>query len=132
MLDEAIFHAQSNKQGGAPIGRFQLVQALLAESKAELFAAESMVMEAARRYDSGEDTKLGPSSVKLFCSEMVCRAADRAVQVHGGLGYMRATPVERFSRAARIMPIYEGTTEIQKLIIGRALDRKSTRLKSSH
>src|SRR3546814_6838180 len=95
MLDEAIFHAQSNKQGGAPIGRFQLVQALLAESKAELFAAESMVMEAARRYDSGEDTKLGPSSVKLFCSEMVCRAADRAVQVHGGLGYMRATPVER-------------------------------------
>jgi acyl-CoA dehydrogenase len=89
VLDESVAYAAAAKQGGAPIGRFQLVQAMLAETHAELLAARSMVIDVAARYDSGEDTSVGPSSAKLFCSEMVARATDRAVQVHGGLGYLR-------------------------------------------
>ena len=120
-LHEAVLFARSNKQGGRPIGEFQLVQALLAETKAELEAGRAMVLEAADRYDSGEDRKMGPSCAKLFCAEMAYRAADRAVQVHGGMGYMRGVPVERILRDARLFRIYEGTSEIQKLIIGKAL-----------
>ncbi|MFE0423897.1 acyl-CoA dehydrogenase family protein [Streptomyces sp. NPDC058953] len=122
-LEESVAYARDNKQGGAPIGRFQLVQALLAESRAELDAARALVLDVARRYDSGEDTKIGPSTAKLFASEMAGRVADRAVQIHGGMGYMRETTVERISRDVRVMRIYEGTSEIQKLIIGRALLR---------
>jgi acyl-CoA dehydrogenase len=121
LLDESVAHARSNRQGGTPIGEFQLVQAMLAETKAELDAGRALVLAAAQRFDSGEDTRVGPSSAKLFCSEMVGRAADRAVQIHGGLGYMRGVAVERFYRDVRLFRIYEGTSEIQKLIIGRAL-----------
>lgn len=123
VLDESVAYAATAQQGGAPIGRFQLVQAMLAESHAELLAARSMVLDVAARYDSGEDTSVGPSSAKLFCSEMVARATDRAVQVHGGLGYLRTTPVERFYRDARLYRLYEGTSEVQKVIIGGALLR---------
>src|ERR671920_49808 len=123
VVDESVAYAATAQQGGAPIGRFQLVQAMLAESHAELLAARSMVVDAAARYDSGEDTSVGPSAAKLFCSEMVGRATDRAVQVHGGLGYLRTTPVERFYRDARLYRLYEGTSEVQKVIIGGALLR---------
>jgi acyl-CoA dehydrogenase len=123
VLDESVAYAATAQQGGAPIGRFQLVQAMLADSHAELLAARSMVIDVAARYDSGEDTSVGPSSAKLFCSEMVGRATDRAVQVHGGLGYLRTTPVERFYRDARLFRLYEGTSEVQKVIIGQALLR---------
>jgi acyl-CoA dehydrogenase len=123
VLDESVAYAATARQGGAPIGRFQLVQAMLAETHAELLAARSMVLDVAARYDSGEDTSVGPSSAKLFCSEMVARATDRAVQVHGGLGYLRSTPVERFYRDARLYRLYEGTSEVQKVIIGGALLR---------
>jgi acyl-CoA dehydrogenase len=123
VLDESVAYAATAKQGGAPIGRFQLVQAMLAETHAELLAARSMVIDVAARYDSGADTSVGPSSAKLFCSEMVARATDRAVQVHGGLGYLRTTPVERFYRDARLYRLYEGTSEVQKVIIGGALLR---------
>ncbi|WP_138758961.1 acyl-CoA dehydrogenase family protein [Modestobacter altitudinis] len=123
VLDESVAYAATAKQGGAPIGRFQLVQAMIAETHAELLAARSMVIDVAARYDSGEDTSVGPSSAKLFCSEMVGRATDRAVQVHGGLGYLRTTPVERFYRDARLYRLYEGTSEVQKVIIGGALLR---------
>ncbi|MFD4829356.1 acyl-CoA dehydrogenase family protein [Streptomyces uncialis] len=122
-LEESVEYARSNKQGGQPIGRFQLVQAMLAESRAELDAARALVLDVARRYDSGEDTRIGPSTAKLFATEMAGRVADRAVQIHGGMGYMRDTTVERISRDVRVMRIYEGTSEIQKLIIGRALLR---------
>jgi acyl-CoA dehydrogenase len=125
VLDESVAYAASAKQGGAPIGRFQLVQAMLADSHAELLAARSMVRDVAERYDSGEDTSVGPSSAKLFCTEMVGRAVDRAVQVHGGLGYLRTTPVERFYRDARLFRLYEGTSEVQRLIIGGALLREA-------
>ncbi|EFL27658.1 acyl-CoA dehydrogenase [Streptomyces himastatinicus ATCC 53653] len=124
MLDESVAHASVSRQGGRPIGEYQLVQAMLAESHAELYAARAMVLEAARAYDSGEDRRLAPSSAKLFCSEMAGRVADRAVQIHGGMGYMRHVPVERFYRDVRLFRIYEGTSEIQKLIIGRQLLRE--------
>src|SRR4051812_14532009 len=125
VLDESVAYAATAKQGGAPIGRFQLVQAMLADMHAELLAARSMVRDVAARYDSGEDTSVGPSSAKLFCTEMVGRAVDRAVQVHGGMGYLRTTPVERFYRDARLFRLYEGTSEVQRLIIGGALLREA-------
>ncbi len=123
VLDESVAYAATAKQGGAPIGRFQLVQALIADTYAELLAGKAMVREVAARYDSGEDTAIGPSSAKLFCSEMVGRATDRAVQVHGGLGYLRTTPVERFYRDARLYRLYEGTSEVQRVIVGSGLLR---------
>jgi acyl-CoA dehydrogenase len=121
ILDESVAYAASNKQGGCPIGEFQLVQAMLAEIQTGLYAGRAMVLEAARKYDSGEDRKIGPAAAKLFCSEMVGRAADLGVQIHGGMGYMRGVAVERCFRDARLFRIYEGTSEIQKLILGRAL-----------
>ncbi|MGY1725358.1 acyl-CoA dehydrogenase family protein [Geodermatophilus sp. SYSU D01062] len=123
VLDESVAYAATAKQGGAPIGRFQLVQALIADMHAETLAGKAMVREVAARYDSGEDTSIGPSSAKLWCSEMVGRATDRAVQVHGGLGYLRTTPVERFYRDARLYRLYEGTSEVQRVIIGGGLLR---------
>jgi acyl-CoA dehydrogenase len=121
MIDESVRYAAETRQGGRPIGTHQLVQALLADSYAEAYAARAMVLEAARRYDDGTDMRLGPAAAKLFCSEMCDRVADRAVQVHGGAGYMRTVPVERFYRDARLFRIYEGTSEIQKIVIARQL-----------
>jgi acyl-CoA dehydrogenase len=118
-----VAYAATAKQGGAPIGRFQLVQAQIADTHAELLAGRAMVRDVATRYDTGEDTSIGPSSAKLFCTEMVGRAVDRAVQVHGGLGYLRTTPVERFYRDARLYRLYEGTSEVQRVIIGGGLLR---------
>ncbi|MFI6878868.1 acyl-CoA dehydrogenase family protein [Streptomyces sp. NPDC050400] len=121
ILEESVAHAASSKQGGRPIGEFQLVQGMLAEIQTGVFAGRAMVLDAAEKYDSGEDRRLRPSATKLYCSEMVSKAADLAVQIHGGMGYMRGTVVERCYRDARLFRIYEGTSEIQKLIIGRAL-----------
>jgi acyl-CoA dehydrogenase len=125
VLDESVGYAATAKQGGAPIGRFQLVQGLIADMHAELLAGRSLVREVAERYDSGEDTSIGPSSAKLFCTEMVGRATDAAVQVHGGMGYLRTTPVERFYRDARLFRLYEGTSEVQRVIIGSGLLREA-------
>lgn len=121
VLDESVRHAAVTKQGGQPIGNYQLVQAHLADCYTEIRAGRALVKEAADDYDSGTDTSTGPAAAKLFCSEMVGRVADRGVQVHGGMGYMRETAVERFYRDARLFRIYEGTSEIQQLVIGRAL-----------
>jgi acyl-CoA dehydrogenase len=123
LLAESVAHARSARQGGQPIGEFQLVQAMLAEIQTGAYAGRALVLQAARDYDSEADRRIAPSAAKLFCSEMVGRVADLAVQVHGGLGYMRGVPVERMYRDARLFRIYEGTSEIQKLIIGRALVR---------
>ncbi|WP_026313610.1 acyl-CoA dehydrogenase family protein [Actinomadura flavalba] len=123
ILDETVAYARERSQGGARIGDHQLVQGLIADSQAELYAGRAMVLEAARAYDAGEDTRIGPSSAKYFCSEMVGRVADRGVQVFGGMGYMRGVPVERFYRDARLFRIYEGTSQIQQLVIARALLR---------
>ncbi|MDI9894448.1 acyl-CoA dehydrogenase family protein [Rhodococcus sp. IEGM 1381] len=121
LLEESVRAATVITQGGRSIGGFQLVQAMLAESKTEIAAGKAMALAAAVDYDSGIDTKMGPSTTKLYCTEMVGRVADRAVQIHGGLGYMRTVPVERLYRDVRLFRIYEGTSEIQKLIIARQL-----------
>jgi acyl-CoA dehydrogenase len=121
IIDEATFHAANSRQGGHPIGDFQLVQALLAESQTEARAGRALALSSAEAFDAGTDTREGPATTKLFCSEMVGRVADRGVQILGGLGYMRTVPIERFYRDARLYRIYEGTSEIQKLIIARQM-----------
>jgi len=120
-LEESVRYAAYTKQGGIPIGDRQLVQAMLAEQQALVMAGRAMTRETACRYVSGEDRKIGPSATKLFCTEMAGRVADLGVQIHGGSGYMREYTVERLYRDARLLRLYEGTSEIQKLIVGRAL-----------
>jgi acyl-CoA dehydrogenase len=128
ILNEAVAYARERKQFGKRIGDFQLVQAMLADSQAELYAGWSMVQAAALRYDakgapgvSDPQVSMLASCCKLFCTEMVGRVADRGVQVHGGSGYINEYPVERFYRDVRLLRLYEGTTQIQQLIIGREL-----------
>ncbi|QFG22219.1 acyl-CoA dehydrogenase family protein [Actinomadura sp. WMMB 499] len=121
LVGESVAHAAASRQGGRPIAGFQQVQAMLAESQTELLAGRAMVLEAARAYDDGDDRRMAPSCAKLFCSEMVGRVADRAVQIHGGMGYMRSVPVERFYRDARLFRLYEGTSEVQKVIIAKRM-----------
>lgn len=125
VLEESVAHAATSKQGGRPIGEFQLVQGMLAEIQTGVLAGRAMVLDAAEKYDSGEDRRIRPSAAKLFCSEMVSKAADLAVQIHGGMGYMRGTVVERCFRDARLFRIYEGTSEIQKVIIAKQLLRQA-------
>jgi len=120
LVDESVRYAQERRQSGRPIGSFQLVQGLIADSVTEYLAGRALTLEVARAYDAGTDRKLGPSAAKYFCSEMVGRVADRAVQIHGGAGYMRGVPVERFYRDARLFRIFEGTSQIQQIIIARA------------
>lgn len=127
ILDEAVAYARERKQFGQRIGDFQLVQAMLADSQAELYAGWSMVQDCALRYDAkpagkrDAEVSMLASCAKLFCTEMVGRVADRGVQVHGGAGYINEYKVERFYRDVRLLRLYEGTTQIQQLIIGRAL-----------
>ena len=121
LVDESVEYARTRVQSGKPIGAFQLVQGLIADSMTDYYAGRATVLEAARKFDTGEDTKIGPSCTKYFTSEMVSRVADRAVQVHGGAGYMRGVPVERFFRDSRLFRIYEGTSQIQQVIIAKAL-----------
>ncbi|GLZ07574.1 acyl-CoA dehydrogenase [Actinomadura sp. NBRC 104412] len=123
ILDEMVAYAKERSQGGSKIGEYQLIQGLIADSQTELYAGRAMVLEAARAYDAGEDTRVGPSCAKYFCSEMVGRVADRAVQVYGGMGYMHGVAVERFYRDARLFRLYEGTSQIQQVIIARQLLR---------
>jgi acyl-CoA dehydrogenase len=124
-LDESVSYAAHNTQGGTRIGDFQLVQAMLADQQAGVLAGRAMVREAARAYVSGEDRRIAPSAAKLFCTEMVGKVADLAVQVHGGAGYMREIPVERIYRDVRLLRLYEGTSEIQRLIVGGGLVRQA-------
>jgi acyl-CoA dehydrogenase len=119
ILDETLAHAAVARQGGRPITDFQLVQALIADSQTDVLAGRALALQAAAAYEDGTDRRVAPSAAKLFCSEMVDRVADRAVQVFGGLGYMHSVPVERFYRDARLFRLYEGTSEIQRTIIAK-------------
>ena len=123
LVHESLTHATTATQGGNKLATFQLVQGMLADSHTETYAGRAMVLEAARSWDDESDRRLAPSSCKLYCSEMVGRVADRAVQIHGGLGYMRSVPVERFYRDARLFRLYEGTSEIQRVIIATQMAR---------
>ena len=119
MLTDALAYAMEREQFGKPIAEFQLIQAMLADSKTEIYAARSMVLDAARRRDAGEDISTEASCCKLFASEMCGRVADRSVQIHGGAGYISEYAAERFYRDVRLFRIYEGTTQIQQLVIAR-------------
>jgi len=119
MLDDALHYAIERKQFGQPIAEFQLVQAMLADSKAEIYAARSMTLDAAQRRDRGENVSTEASCCKMFASEMCGRVADRAVQIFGGAGYMSDYGIERFYRDVRLFRIYEGTTQIQQIVIAR-------------
>ncbi|PHV66770.1 acyl-CoA dehydrogenase family protein [Williamsia muralis] len=122
-LDESVRYAALTTQGGTTIGDFQLVQAMLADQQTGVMAGRALVAEAARKWVSGEDRRIAPSVAKLFCTEMLGKVADLAVQVHGGSGYIRGVVVERIYRDARLLRLYEGTSEIQRLIIGSGLVR---------
>lgn len=125
MLDDTVQYAIERKQFGQAIGEFQLVQAMLADSRAELYAARCMVLDAARRRDDGLNVSTEASCAKLFASEMCGRVADRAVQIHGGAGYMSEYGIERFYRDVRLFRIFEGTTQVQQLVIARNMLREA-------
>jgi len=127
ILQESIGYARERRQFGQRIGDFQLIQAMLADSQAELLAAWSLVQAAARRYDArpagarDPELTMQAACAKMFATEMAGRVADRGVQIHGGACYLKEYKVERFYRDVRLLRLYEGTTQIQQLIIGRQL-----------
>ncbi|MGE0253960.1 MAG: acyl-CoA dehydrogenase family protein [Alphaproteobacteria bacterium] len=121
LIHESVSYARTRRQFGKAIGEFQLVQAMLADSRTEALAARAMVMETARDYDAGRRVSMEAAACKYFATEMVGRVADRAVQIHGGSGYMADFAVERFYRDVRLMRLYEGTSQIQQLVIAKAM-----------
>jgi acyl-CoA dehydrogenase len=127
MLSDALDYALSREQFGRPIAEFQLIQAMLADSKTEITAARAMVLEAARARDAGADVNTEAACCKLFASEMCGRVADRAVQVFGGAGYIADYGIERFYRDVRLFRIYEGTSQVQQLVIARNMIRDARR-----
>ena len=114
-------YAKIRVQFGKPIAEFQAIQWMLADSATEIYAAESMLIDACLRYDAGERNPALAAMVKLYATEMACRVADRVLQIHGGMGYMVETKVERYYRDLRLYRIVEGTNEIQRLVIARNL-----------
>jgi acyl-CoA dehydrogenase len=127
MLRDALQYAVQRKQFGQPIAEFQLVQAMLADSQAEIYAARCMVIDAARKRDEGRNVSTEASCSKMFASEMCGRVADRAVQIFGGSGYVADHGIERFYRDVRLFRLYEGTTQIQQIVIARNMVREATR-----
>jgi acyl-CoA dehydrogenase len=127
LTEEMTAFARTRRSGGQPIIEHGLVAGMLADSLTELFAARSMAYETARGIDRGTDLKVSHaqcSMAKLYCSEMAGRVADRAVQVFGGRGYMRENVAERFYRELRVERIWEGTSEIQRMIIARQMSKR--------
>lgn len=126
ILADALRYAMERRQFGQPIAEFQLVQAMLADSRTECYAARTMVIDAARRRDEGLPVSTEASCAKLFASEMVGRVADRAVQIFGGAGYISDYGIERFYRDVRVFRLYEGTSQIQQLVIARNMIRDAS------
>ncbi|MEO0500671.1 MAG: acyl-CoA dehydrogenase family protein [Pseudomonadota bacterium] len=122
-LDSALHYATERKAFGEPISGFQLIQAMLADSKAEIYAAECMIRDACAKADTGVRVTLEASCAKMFASEMCGRVVDRVVQIYGGAGYLKEYDAERFFRDARLYRIYEGTTQIQQLVIAKQMLR---------
>jgi acyl-CoA dehydrogenase len=127
MLADALAYALERKQFGQPIADFQLIQAMLADSKAEIYAARCMVLDAARKRDEGLNVNTEASCCKMFATEMCGRVADRCVQIHGGAGYVSEYAIERFYRDVRLFRIFEGTTQIQQIVIARNMIREARR-----
>ncbi len=126
LIEDALAYAMERKQFGKPIAEHQLIQAMLADSRTECYAAKCMVMDAARKRDAGDNISTESSACKLFATEMVGRVADRAVQIHGGAGYISEYAVERFYRDVRLLRLYEGTSQIQQIIIARNMIREAS------
>lgn len=125
LIDDSLSFALERKQFGQRVADFQLVQAMLADSETEYFAGKSMMEETARMLDAGTGARLSryTAASKFYCTEMVGRVADRAVQIHGGSGYLAEYAVERFYRDVRVLRLYEGTSQIQQLIIAKEMIR---------
>jgi acyl-CoA dehydrogenase len=123
LLDEALAHARTRRQFGQPIGEFQLVQAMLADSATEIAAARALVLETARKRDDGLDVTMDVSMCKLLASETCGRVADRAVQILGGGGYLDDHPIVRLYRDVRLFRLYEGTSQIHQINIAKHLLR---------
>jgi len=123
LVEESLRYAMERKQFGQEIANFQLVQAMLADSQTETYAARCMILDAARNYDDGIRDRGQAAQCKMYASEMVGRVADRAVQIHGGAGYVSEYAVERLYRDVRIFRIYEGTTQIQQTVIAKEMMR---------
>src|SRR3954447_14247841 len=119
LIADCVAYASDRKQFGRPIADFQLIQAMIADSKTEAMAARALVLEAAALKDQGEPITLEAAAAKYFASEMVGRVADRAVQIFGGAGYVADYGIERLYRDVRLFRIYEGTSQIQQLVIAR-------------
>jgi butyryl-CoA dehydrogenase len=124
-LDACVAYSSGRRQFGKPIGAFQLVQELIADIAVEAEAARMLAWRAAYLADAGEPYTLAASQAKYYASEVAVRAANAAVQVHGGYGYIDEFPVQKYLRDARVSTLYEGTSQIQKLLIGRALTGES-------
>ncbi len=121
LIRDAVKYALERDQFGQKIAEFQLIQAMLADSKTESYAARCMVLDAARKRDAGDNVTMEAACTKYFASEMVGRVADRAVQIFGGAGYVTDYGVERFYRDVRVFRIYEGTSQVQQLVIAKNL-----------
>ena len=119
LIADCVAYATQRKQFGQPIAGFQLIQAMIADSKTESMAAKALTLETARTRDAGQSVTLEAAAAKYFASEMVGRVADRAVQIFGGAGYVADHGIERFYRDVRIFRIYEGTSQIQQVVIAR-------------
>lgn len=125
LIADCVRYGKQRKQFGQPIVEFEMIQAMLADSYAETLAAKAMVLETSRRRDRGEDVSVDSAACKMFASEMVGRVADRAVQIFGGAGYIADYGIERFYRDVRLFRLYEGTTQIQQIVIARGLVRNA-------
>ena len=119
LISDSVAYAVERRQFGKPIAEFQLIQAMIADMKTEAMAARALVMEAAASMDRGERITLAAAAAKYFASEAVGRAADRAVQIHGGSGYIADHGIERLYRDVRLFRLYEGTSQIQQIVIAR-------------
>ncbi len=119
LIADSVAYAAERKQFGQPIASFQLIQAMIADSKTEALAARALTLETARKRDAGANVTLEAAAAKLFASEMVGRIADRAVQIFGGAGYVADHGIERLYRDVRIFRIYEGSSQIQQIVIAR-------------
>jgi acyl-CoA dehydrogenase len=124
LIADAVGYAAERRQFGKPISEFQLIQAMIADSKTETMAAKALVLEAAALKDKGEPITLEAAAAKYFASETVGRVADRAVQIFGGAGYIADYGIERLYRDVRLFRIYEGTSQVQQLVIAREVMKR--------